>query len=828
MSEIPFKVSARTAKLIGLENFSNAEGAVIELVKNTYDADSKLCVVLFDLKYDELTDSDGVITKKLNKPDSAIYIIDSGEGMTDDIISNQWMTIGTDDKLYNHLTPNGRVKTGAKGIGRFALNRLGQQTEMLTFSSKKSFGYRWGVDWRHFDLKGANVSDVKAILEDRPNLNVNNELSELIKEFPDFESVLKDEILKDPLFKTGTIIKITHINDNWDVEQLEKLFLNLQILLPPKEQEDFKIWLFLKDQPVLFGKVKGAYYDDYDYKLEAEYLADSDRTLNIKITRKELDLAALKKDYKQVFEAKSMQNFPFRLEDMSDESVEFSKSLTEMMSEVEPSLIDDIGAFNFSFYYLKNSISDDKDEGNIKKYPYRNFSSTSRRAWLRKFGGVKIFRDDFRIRPYGENGEDWLKLGERQAQSPGGAGQKLGGFRIRPNQISGTVNISRISNQSFQDKSGREGLQENEVFELFKNILKEIISVFELDRNIIMFNLSELHKKRNKEEEAKRKAKAEADRINQENEAKANQPNTNSRENEDTGQGDQPSNSVGGTQNNNAPGSPTAAESSLAKGYAILEEELEEKNQEIRLLRNFASVGLIISSFAHEVKSLRSRLQPRSTHLLRELRLHLDESKFNGVDPDDNPFYMIKLIQEEDTKLKHWLDYSLNTLKRDKRERRNINLPDYFESFKSTWNKAVEQRNAKIVLSGNDDEKLKVRAFEVDLDSIFNNLLSNSLNALKGVSREKIITIHWMLAAGEASVIFSDNGKGLDKKYHSNPDIVFNLLESSKTDKKGEIIGTGLGLYIVKSVVEEYNGASISIVEIENGFSLKITFSARN
>ncbi len=126
---------------------------------------------------------------------------------------------------------------------------------------------------------------------------------------------------------------------------------------------------------------------------------------------------------------------------------------------------------------------------------------------MKKFGGVKIFRDDFRVRPYGESGEDWLKLGQRQAQSPGGAGQKLGGFRIRPNQIAGTVNISRITNVSFQDKSGREGIQENEVFELFKNVLFEIIGFFEKDRNVIMYHLSELAKKRDQAEEDKRKAK---------------------------------------------------------------------------------------------------------------------------------------------------------------------------------------------------------------------------------------------------------------------------------------------------------------------------------
>ena len=54
MSEIPFSVSARTARLIGQENFTNAEGAVLELVKNSYDADAKVCIVVFDIIFDKL------------------------------------------------------------------------------------------------------------------------------------------------------------------------------------------------------------------------------------------------------------------------------------------------------------------------------------------------------------------------------------------------------------------------------------------------------------------------------------------------------------------------------------------------------------------------------------------------------------------------------------------------------------------------------------------------------------------------------------------------------------------------------------------------------
>lgn len=817
MPKVPFKVSARTAKLIGLENFSNAEGAIIELIKNTYDADSEVCVTVFDLLYKEIEElSENSETVKKLIPDlknSSIYIIDNGIGMTKSVISNQWMTIGTDDKLYSHTSEGGRVKTGAKGIGRFALNRLGLSTEMHTISkTKKEIGNYWEVNWSDFDAKGAVVSEVNANLEDEPNLN----LKSLIEgKFKDNKRII--DVINEKSFENGTIIKISDLNDNWEFEQLKKLYDNLEMLLPPKEQADFEIHFFSLQNQEEFGKVKSAYYDDFDYKIKAEYKGDENRTLTVEITRNEFDIDVIESRYKEVFDYKRMQKFPYRHKDFKTKSIVIETTLDNVFTEdVNNDLISKIGKFDFTFYFLKNTISDNKQEGDIKKFPYKNFNSKNRKNWLKKFGGVKIFRDDFRIRPYGEKGEDWLKLGERQSQSPGGAGQKLGGYRIRPNQIAGTVNISRIHNDSFQDKSGREGIRENDVFDLFKNLLTEIIGFFENDRNVIMYHLSELYKKRNKEEEEKRKAKEAADRINKEEEEKEQAGETKEEETKEDG------------DSNSESGGTTETEKSLAKGIKILSQEIENKEEEIRLLRTFASTGLIISSFAHEVKSLRSRLIPRTSFLLKELKNHINEKDLNGLDKDDNPFYMIKLIQEEDTKLKHWLEYSLNSITRDKRERKNLSFGRYFEGFKSNWQKAIEQRNATIVLNGTNEDSYTIRAFEVDMDSIFNNLLSNSLNALKGVKREKKqIEISWKRVDDKIEILFSDNGKGLDAQYKDNPEDIFKLLESSKTNKKGEKIGTGLGLYIVQSIVEEYNNASISIMKIEDGLTLKLEFQVR-
>ncbi|WP_159729485.1 ATP-binding protein [Sphingobacterium sp. 18053] len=840
--KIPFKVSARTAKLIGLENFSTEEGAVIELVKNTYDADANNCILIFDLKIkkEKIVNEDGTEAEieKFEKENSSIYIIDNGIGMNDRIIQNQWMTIGTDDKLYEHTTKSGRVKTGAKGIGRFALNRLGMLTNMTSLptllevidanstviegreeeiSSTKlipnsyNVGFEWTVDWKDFDKKGATVSDVEAVLSDKENLNLKQELLSRFSSYPKIK-----EILESIDFKSGTVIEITELNDDWNKDKLGRLFGNLEMLLPPEEQNDFGIDFFLLNDLEEFGIVKRAYYDDYDYKLNATYNHSDDKVLQVEISRNELDIDALENRYAEVFKFDMMKKSPYKLEDFKKEKIELNIPIEKLTSEkVDKDLLERVGKFDFTFYFLKNTISDDKEDGDVRKYPYKSINSANRKSWLKKFGGIKIFRDDFRIRPYGENGDDWLRLGERQAQSPGGAGQRLGGYRIRPNQIAGTIKISRLYNTSFQDKSGREGLIENDEFELFKNIIKEIISLFERDRNVIMYNLSELYKRNNEEIEKLRRAKEEAEKIRKQKEEKGEK-----KASSETQSNDKPSEEDKEYSEN---------EENMADAILILEKDNEKKDEELRLLRGLASVGLIISSFAHEVRSLRARLIPRTKYLVDELKNHLNEEELKkNLDKDDNPFYMIDLMRDEDVKLKHWLDYSLSTLKIDKRERKNLDFSQYFENFRANWSKALEQRNISLELNKIDDNEHIIRAFEVNMDSIFNNLLSNSINAHYGYNKEqKKIEISWQKKGDDIEILFSDNGKGLDKRYKDNPEEIFNLNESSKTDNKGNKIGTGLGLYIVKSIIEEYNNSSISTIKIDNGLTFKITFKTR-
>ena len=116
------------AKVLGIQNFTTDEAAVLELVKNAYDA--------------------GATKVDLSFFESSLVVKDDGKGMSLEDIKNLWMHVGKSDKGYLEVDQNNenRILSGSKGIGRFALARLGSCVKL--YSKKKSFEtVKWETDW---------------------------------------------------------------------------------------------------------------------------------------------------------------------------------------------------------------------------------------------------------------------------------------------------------------------------------------------------------------------------------------------------------------------------------------------------------------------------------------------------------------------------------------------------------------------------------------------------------------------------------------------------------------------------------------------------------
>lgn len=759
--ELPFKVSARTARLIGRENVSNADGAIIELVKNCHDADATNALVFF-------TGDD-------------LYIMDNGHGMDSLTIQNSWMTIGTDNKETEPFSPKKRVKSGAKGIGRFALDRLGHKVEMLTLPKGKSVGSRWKIDWSAFEVKSsATVGDIKATLEEIEGLDLSKYVP--LKrassiEFPD----------------GGTILRISNLRDTWDLPALTSLFNNLELLVPPVEEDSFNITLLSNDFPEELGVVKPLINEDFDYRIDASYDSNSGK-VTATITRNELDLDLIKKQYMDVFKQKMMQEDPYRFEDFTARSFVREYEVKEILTGYADTndLLDSIGDIRFSVTFAKKSA---KDDGN-DIYPYRTVEYASRNEWLNRFSGIRIFRDNFRVRPYGENGNDWLRLGQRQASSPQSAGQRLGAYRVRPNQVAGSVHISRVYNSILEDKSSREGIQENDAFELLKQLTVGVIELLERDRNVVMVNFRQLWKQTNKEEIKKQKGRTAVEQVRQAVSDKKSQVNVDIATN-------------------------------LAEANDVLSSEVREKNEEIAVLRGLASAGLVTAAVAHELRGIENILATRNNDLKKLISPYVGQSDLSGVKDAFNPYVLLAEMEQTDKNLQDWLRYALLPLKRDRRKTKTIYLAEYFAHLESTWSNLLNERQIELhVEKVNQDYSVKM--FMIDLDTIFNNTIINSIESFSRKRDKSLrrINISVKNESGYYAITFEDNGAGLDESFRKRPEDIFLPQKTSKRDSAGNITGTGMGMYLIKNVVEENNG-SVEIMRQPQGFSLRIRLAKR-
>jgi len=854
-TKIPFTVSARTARLIGRENIATSKGAIIELVKNAYDADSNVAIVYFDNKYSTFSDEISeehyskliekgidrkqldevynfendayflssdveeekllVLKKALSKL-SVLYIIDSGEGMTQNVIREHWMTIGTDNKSNNVFTKSGRVKAGAKGIGRFALDKLGSKCEMTTlFNSEyhehdtdidgletNNKGYKWKVNWEDFEGDYKTIDSVGAELTGLYGSTIKKEILNNIPTF-DFSKINSEAD-----FEFGTILKISDLRDNWEDYYVQQVYSDLEVLVPPKETGGFEIHLYGSLTPKKYGEVFSSVCDDFDYKLSA--IADENQNVKIRIERNEYDLELIPNEF---FERDALKIFPYKKENFKngywEVTLSFSQLLKGFKDVDEDDIFSNIGVFEFSFYFLKRTY----DSINADRFFYRKFMSNERKEWLNKFGGVKLFRDNFRVRPYGEVKDaafDWLSLGNRKSASPAGVAKKEGGYRVEPENVAGAVKISRLTNVDFEDKSSREGLQDNKTFQIFKQLLASIINVFEDDRAYIAREMVDFDDFRFGPERDMKAAQELTKRILESSRAKKQEKESSSKsssqssKNEDNGQEDK-------------------EKEILASKIESQEEEIERLKEEQKVLRGLASSGIVLASFSHDLSKLNDVLDSRTDKLKSLLLSKLTEDEFNEVEERKNPFFQLEKIKKQDLKLQNWLNFSLGATRKDKRKRKQLFLKKYFSDLSTDWNTVIENRGIKLDVS--DIENLDLRVYEIDFDSIFNNLLVNSIDAfsLLKVNRERQIKIKGSSTKKEIVIDYYDNGPGLTKDI-TEPNKIFEPLYTTRRNPfTGEEEGTGLGMWLVKSIVSENDG-TVKLLFPDVGFGIRIIF----
>ncbi|SNB61980.1 MULTISPECIES: ATP-binding protein [unclassified Agrobacterium] len=832
-TKIPFTVSARAARLIGRENVATSQGAITELVKNAYDADAKVCSILLvpsnsavkeelsakqfdalvavapwvreyykikDDIYTLATEIDPEVISKLTdafKNIPSIWIIDNGHGMSATTIQDQWMVIGTDTKEQIGLSEGGRVMTGAKGIGRFALDRLGQECEL--FSSKSGSGQtaHWIVDWGDFEGTGKVISDVEAVLEVEDTSlkevyegqNISNILPAELPSYGEGPSV--------PIaYDRGTAICISWLHDQWDERDTRKLRDTLEALLPPRDQSEFSIFIHDFRSPEASGFIDNLPPDQFDYRLKAVVRADG--TVSIRLDRQEIDVDAISDT---VFGLPAMQQVGFRKEDFEKGSHSYETTLRSLLkndADEEESYLA-IGPLDFTLYFFKLS---NPTRDTLTRFPQKSFDVTKRRRWLATSGGVRLYRDDFRVRPYGEpntQGSDWLLLGQRVASNPAPASRI--GWRVPPQQLAGTIHISKEGNPLLADQSNREGIMNERAFSYFRRIILALINEFERDRAYIYSQFDKAYDLDNPEEKDVEEGREIAKDFLRDKPASGSSAHlgTDSQTISDRGR-------------------------KVAKAYQFEQRKNLALKEDMQVLRGMATLGTVLVSFTHELKQIKANMDARQQRMEASLKRVVDQSLLSAVPDPVNPYNMIARWAREDAKVSRWVDFALSAASPAKRRRRVIRMEDYLKGLSEYWHEFLLSKASTLHLDCRTSAA--ILAHEIDLDSVFYNLIINSMEAFirpsSQTSREIFITV--ISTEKEVEINYKDSGPGLSVALNLPEDIFTFGVSSKSADDVGAPMGTGIGMWLLQNIIHDYGGRVLLDSELgKAGFSLSMT-----
>lgn len=395
-------------EVLGVQNFTNEESAILELVKNAYDAQA-ICVLI-----------------RISR--EKIVVEDDGIGMNRQKILEAWMKVGKSDKEYMTGTEKeSRVLAGSKGVGRFAIARLGATASIYTKMEQEE-SILWKTDWNTSVLETGKGTE-----------------------------------------KRGTRIVIEQLRDNWTEARVRKVreFLSktynddkMRIFVEYKEDRREVTRYFTKKQ-------LGVNYVD---RINLHYYADRQRLIC------DIESDEFKENVQDFCTDVDINRHRVVL-DIAEELEGMKNDLSEEITEEEwKALLTNIGDFSSEFYFSLKS----PDMLDAEKYYFKH-----RLLEDCYEKGVVLYRNAFSISSY-EGGKDWLELGKRCIQSPADVSHPTGTWRVREDQISGKVIIDKKINSSLSDLMNRQGLVENDTYRLFTAIIVSGIGCFERYRQNII------------------------------------------------------------------------------------------------------------------------------------------------------------------------------------------------------------------------------------------------------------------------------------------------------------------------------------------------------
>ena len=406
---------ARLLTMLGEQLIKNEKIALVELIKNSYDADASSVEVRFENFNEDMSANES----------SSIVIKDDGCGMTPENIKNSWMNPATPQKYIakkegKRKTPEkDRTIQGEKGIGRFAMLKLGKIITIATRTKNSEFESVLKYNFAKFDDDFiSEYGEEKEIFLDQIRI--------------DYSEFIPPKLVKTP---RGTVIEIRNlIKEAWDGSIIDGLCKDVISLTDPisritdrETYDDFKILIFCNGESKLVEdgnteNLRRLIEDKSVLKIEGEFNSIKGSFIYTegedKDDKKEIDLSDSKIRGLWIWKKR------------------FGSKKGEQSRKYK------CGDFKFHFYIFdfargisgKHELSQ-KEKDMLKQYR------------------IYLYRDRVRVYPYGDRDDDWLEIDI--ARGTGRAGHFFSN-----DQIIGWVDISQEKNPDLRDKTNREGLIE--------------------------------------------------------------------------------------------------------------------------------------------------------------------------------------------------------------------------------------------------------------------------------------------------------------------------------------------------------------------------------
>ena len=764
-----FKICARTVLELGAELISSDVIAFYELIKNAFDAESPTgAEIRFEiilrrndyLKFrhravegladierlksdiensleqsapkdslnrfrDVLRGADNleelvVALDTAHASENRIIVSDEGTGMSRQDLIDNYLVIGTasrkraiDAALVKHRGGDRRPPfLGEKGIGRLSAMRLGDRLLVETAEPSDKQLNLLRIDWSAFE-------DLDAMLEE-------------------IDVAPKHGASKPGRNWSGTKLIVTALTADWTRDRVKDLgeydFARLtDPFADAKRRPRIAIFWNGTRMPVAH--------------MDRNLLSHAHASVRGRFVYRESGPAL-----QCTFEALDLGfEHPHEVEKREFALADLAGSISGTSGEVPLSALDDLGLFEFEAYWFNrqrlgriDSIGDQKIVRNLQ----------------RRWSGILLFRDGFRVLPYGEDDDDWLALDRRALASTG--------YLLNKTQFVGRVTISRLGNPLLIDQTNREGLRVCPEQQAFVNLLQ--LAIQSQLRDFIR-EVERRHK-----DQPLDVTEAKTDVSNLEKRAKAALLQI----------------------RRIAPQSSKTIEELQHTFFEIKEffdraqRRIDEVERENRQMVQMAGVGLLVEVIAHEL----ARSTESALAALEALR---------GRDVPEQIGGLLNALRSEMTSVSkrvRVLD-PLSVSGRQRKETFNVNT--LIEDMLSGHDVQFERHNVTLKVSL-PDNPIRIRAVKGMIVQIFENLLSNSLYWLN-VRKQHEPDFQPRIAIGmegvPLTITYEDNGRGIAQE---NRESVFRAFFSLKEKSKRR----GLGLYIARDCAE-YHGGSLTL-----------------